>query len=324
MSDAALAPMPKPWRPRLALLALALIAVIALAMLWGGVPKGFILELRLKKTIAMLTVGAALGVATILFQTISNNRILTPSIMGFDALYVLIQTALVASLGATSFTTLPPVAKFIGETALMTLAAGLLFGTLLGKGQRDLHRMILTGFVLALFFRALSQFLSRILSPNDFIVTQYASVASFNQIEAELLLPTVIITLLACGFALRRASQFDVMQLGRDPAVSLGLSYERLLFEALAIIALLVATATALVGPVTFFGLIVASLAYSVAPMARHRQTLIAAALLGGMILLIGQILFERIMGQAGTLAIVIEFIGGLLFLWLLLRGHLK
>ncbi|MEP0661853.1 MAG: iron chelate uptake ABC transporter family permease subunit, partial [Roseobacter sp.] len=59
----------------------------------------FILVFRGTKLLALVIVATAIAVATILFQTLTSNRILTPSIMGFDALYVLFQTALIFTLG---------------------------------------------------------------------------------------------------------------------------------------------------------------------------------------------------------------------------------
>ena len=131
----------------MALLLAALSAVWMLQGLGGG-NRGFILGLRGTKLAALITVATAIGVATILFQTVAANRVLTPSIMGFDALYVLLQTALVVALGGAGLTALPAGPKFLAEIAVMTALAALLFGTLLLRGARDLPRMILTGVIL--------------------------------------------------------------------------------------------------------------------------------------------------------------------------------
>ena len=50
----------------------------------------------------MILTGAAIAFSTIVFQTITNNKILTPSIIGLDSLYMLIQTFLVFAFGSTS------------------------------------------------------------------------------------------------------------------------------------------------------------------------------------------------------------------------------
>lgn len=81
------------------------LVVAGLYLFWGlrAANWAFALELRATRLAALTVVGASVGVATVLFQTVSTNRILTPSIMGFDALYVLMQTALVAVLGISGF-----------------------------------------------------------------------------------------------------------------------------------------------------------------------------------------------------------------------------
>ncbi|WP_022707014.1 iron chelate uptake ABC transporter family permease subunit [Paracoccus zeaxanthinifaciens] len=309
---------------------LALAACLLLcAGLWmfqglGGGNRGFILSLRASKLAALVVVAFAIGVSTVLFQTVAANRVLTPSIMGFDALYVLLQTLLVASLGTAGFASLPPGPKFMAEIALMTAMASLLFGVLLLKGSRDLPRMILTGVILGVLFRALSSFVGRILDPNAYAVVQSVSFASFNKVQPGLLPFAAAITALACLAAWRLAPRLDVLALGRDPAVSLGLRHRGTVLQVLALIAVLVSVSTALVGPVSFFGLIVAGLAHGLMRSTRHAALLPAAALSGAILLVGGQWLFERVLDQGATLSVVVEFAGGLFFLYLLLRGHIR
>ncbi|RJL08211.1 iron chelate uptake ABC transporter family permease subunit [Paracoccus siganidrum] len=303
--------------------------LLALSGLWlfqglGTGNRGFILELRAVKLGGLVTVAASVSVATVLFQTVSANRVLTPSIMGFDALYVLLQTLLVAGLGVAGFAALPTGTKFAAEVALMTLLACLLFGLLLGRGARDIPRTILTGVILGVMFRAMSEFVARILDPNEFAVVQGASFASFSRVDAALLPFAAALTLAGIAVALALAARLDVLALGRDPAVSLGLRFDGMVIGVLALVAVLVSVSTALVGPVTFFGLIVAGMAHGVMRSARHAALLPAAALIAANILVGGQLLFERAMGQAATLSVVVEFAGGLFFLYLLLKGRIR
>lgn len=310
---------------RLALIALVLLAASAAYLLWGiGGNWRFVLGLRAGKLAGMLVVGASIAVATILFQTVSQNRILTPSIMGFDALYVLLQTALVAGLGVTGFVMLPAGAKFAAEALVMIAAAMALFGLLLGRGAQDIARMILTGVILGILFRSLAGFLARVMDPNAFAVVQAESFASFSRVDLVLLPWAAGAAALAVLAAFRLSSRLDVMALGRPVAVSLGLRYEAMALAALALVAVLVSVSTALVGPVTFFGLLVSALAHSLISSARHALLLPAAALLGGAILVIGQLVFERVLGQQSALSVVVELLGGLFFLWLLLKGRIR
>jgi len=308
----------------------ALVGLLVLSSLvWmfqgiGGGNRAFILHLRAVKLAGLIVVGAAVGIATVLFQTVAANRVLTPSIMGFDALYVLLQTALVAALGITGFATLPVTGKFLAEIAVMSALAAVLFGTLLGRGAQDIPRTILTGVILGVLFRSLGSFLARIMDPNAYAVVQSVSFASFGSIDAALLPLAGGIAAVAIAAALWLAPRLDVMALGRASAVSLGLRFERMVFATLALVAVLVSVSTALVGPVAFFGLLVAGLAHGLSGSARHTALLCSAGLIGATILVAGQTLFERLLGQTGTLSVVVEFAGGLFFLFLLLKGRIR
>ncbi|MFG6079906.1 iron chelate uptake ABC transporter family permease subunit [Paracoccus litorisediminis] len=314
---------------RLVLWVLAGVLALAAAIwLLQGLPDGqaraFVLKLRTERLVGLLLVGISTGMATILFQTVAANRVLTPQIMGFDALYMLMQTLLVAAFGIAGFAGLPAGVKFTGEVAVMVLLAAALFGTLLGQGVRDIPRTILTGVILGILFRSLNTFVGRVLDPNEFAVVQQASFASFSKIDAALLPAAGALTLIGAAAAMLMASRLDVLGLGRDPAVSLGLHHRRVVLAALAIVALLVSVSTALIGPVTFFGLIVAGLTHGLTHSACHRVLLPASAMIAAITLILGQTVFERVLGQAAFLSVVIEFAGGLFFLLLLIKGRIR
>lgn len=310
----------------LLLLPAALIAMAAAYLLPGlvGPRWEFVLTLRATRLAGLVVVGVAIAVATVLFQTISRNRILTPQIMGFDALFIMLQTLLVAGLGPLGFAALPGVPKFAVEVAVLVLAALLLFGALLGRGARDIPRMILTGVILGVLFRSVADFVARFLDPNAFLIVQAESAASFSRVDAALLPFAAAVTAAASALALGLGPRLDVLALGRAPAVSLGLRHDRLVFGALALVAVLVAVSTALVGPLAFLGLIVAALARPLAGTDRHRRLLLVAMALSALMLVTGQWLFERMLGQQSALPAVVEFTGGLVFLTLLLKGKAR
>lgn len=311
-------------RRRLALLA-GLTVLAALAFMTVA-PKGswsFLIPFRAERLAALVLVGAAIGVSTVLFQTVAGNRILTPSIMGFDALYGLFQTGLVFMLGGVGYVTLDPQLKFLVETVAMVAVAVSLLTVLLGRGKHDLHRMLLVGVIFGVFFRSLSGFMQRIMDPNEFAVVQGASFATFSKVRGELLVVAAVLSVVALVLAWRKRHALDVVALGRPVAVGLGVDHDALCRLALVLVAVLVSVSTALVGPVAFFGLIVASLAHVVMRSPRHGHLLPAAALIGATILVVGQTVFERVLGLQATLSVVIEFAGGLLFLFLLLRGRM-
>ena len=282
----------------------------------------FALPLRGKKLLALMVVGYAIGVSTLLFQTLTHNPILTPSLLGFDSLYVLLQSLLVFFLGAISFTSLNPVAKFSLEIVLMFGASLLLFKLLFSKSSQDLTRLILVGVIFGVLFRSLSALIARLINPDDFVVVQSASYAQFNTVNPDLLSISIIICAISAVFIWRWRYQCDVLMLGKDQAINLGINYQRLAFGLLTVIAILVATATALVGPVTFFGLLVCALTNRLARHMYHSERLILVSLVAMICLVLGQTVFEQVLGMAGVLSVVIELAGGLVFLVLIFMTH--
>ena len=283
-------------------------------------PKPLILSLRGAKLGALIVVGASVGAATVIFQTITANRLLTPGIVGFDALFIFMQTMLVLSLGGTGYAMLPQLGQFAAEIVTMVITALLLFGLMLRKGTQDMLRLILTGVIIGVLLRGLAGLAQRLLDPSEFAIVQGASFASFGSVDKTQL--WIAIALLAASMlaALRLSRHLDIVALGRTTARSLGLEYDRVVLASLALVAVLVAVSTALVGPVTFLGLLAASLAYAILPTWRHIYLIPAAALIGASILILGQFVFERLLGLQSTLAVIVEFVGGLLFLALVLR----
>lgn len=305
----------------LALAALAVSAAFLAVGLKGNI--AFVLELRLLKLAALVQVGVAIAVSTVIFQTVTGNRILTPSIMGLDALYLFGQMLLVFLLGGLGYVTLDAQLKFGIEVALlMVLASALLLPML--RSRLDMGLMLLAGVVLGVLFRSLQSLLARLIDPNEFAVVQSASFANFNAVRTDLLLFAAGVTVVAVIVAWRARHVLDVVSLGADAATGLGVGWAGTVTGLLLLVSALVAVSTALVGPVAFFGLLVAALAERIAGTRRHAVLLPAAALTGIVVLVGGQTLFQHALGNATALGVVIEFVGGLVFLLLLVLGSRK
>lgn len=299
----------------LALAASAVFMTVGVQGTWS-----FVLPLRGQKLAGLLLIGYAIAVSTVMFQTVTENRILTPSIMGFDALYVLIQTLLAATIGSVKTNAIDPYVRFTIETALMTGTAVALYRWLFAGGKRDVQYLTLAGLVFGGLLRSLSNFLQRVLDPSEFAVLQDRLFASFNLVNANLLLVAAIAVLGTSIVGWRMRHTFDVLALGRETAISLGVDYRSSVITILILIAVLVSVSTALVGPVTFFGLLVSSLAHQLVGDRRHAIVLPAAALLAATFLVGGQFILERMFGFNTNLSIVIEFFGGIAFIILVTR----
>jgi iron complex transport system permease protein len=310
------------------LLALATLGV-AVAYLTVGIrgPVDLVLMLRGRRLAAICVVAVATGVSTVIFQTISGNRLLTPSIMGFDALYVLVQTVLVFAFGSLWLLSVNQRLMFVLEAGLMVAFALTLYRWLfLGRG-RSLHMMLLVGVVLGLLFRSVTNLLQRMIDPNEFVVLQERLFASFNGVAPDLLAISALVLAVVLVLVWRLRDTLDVLLLGRDQAIGLGVDHRRTVSLVLLLVALQVAVATALVGPlngfepISFFGLLVATLAHAILPGFRHRHLLPAAAMLAVVVLAGGQLVLEQLLGLGSTVGIVTEFAGGIVFILMLLKG---
>lgn len=309
---------------RLVILA-GIAALCILAFLFVGLRGsiGFALELRLTRLVALVEVAIAIAVSTVLFQTVTGNRILTPSIIGLDALYVFGQLLLILLIGGIGFATLDARLKFGGEVLLlMGLSCALLFPIL--KMRIDMGLMLLAGVVLGVFFRSLAALVARLIDPNEFAVAQHTTFANFNDVETGLLAVSTVLTVAGVAIAWRMRHILDVLLLGRENAIGLGVDWLKSVTSLLLLVAALVSVSTALVGPVAFLGLLVAALAEKVTASRRHGVLLPAAMLVSIILLVGGQTLLQHGLGSASTLGIVIEFTGGLVFLLMLVAGSRK
>ncbi|PPB51065.1 enterobactin ABC transporter permease [Arthrobacter pityocampae] len=313
---------PAAWLTVLGVTAAALIAAFLLVGLEGNL--AYVLPRRLNRIGAMVLVAVAVGVSTVLFQTVTGNRILTPSIMGLDALYLLIQTVLVFVLGAGTLLTLGAPLRFGIEVSLLVGFSWLLYRWLFLGSGRSLHLLLLVGIVFGVFFRGASSLLQRLMDPSEFIILQDLFFASFNRVDPLLLLISAVAVVGLCVPAWRLRHRLDVLALGRETAVGLGVDYRRTVTLVLVICSVLVAVSTALVGPSTFFGLLVSALAYQLCTQFRHAVVLPVAVLLGVIALVGGQLVLEQVLAFDTALSIVIEFTGGIVFLVLLLKGRIR
>lgn len=280
----------------------------------------FALPFRAGKIATMLLVGYAVAVATVLFQTATGNRILTPAIMGFDSLFVLIQTCLIFLMGSGAVAAADRRLMFALEAGAMIAFSGLLYLVLFATARRSLHMLVLTGVVLGVLFRSVSGFLQRVIDPNEFSFLQDRFFASFNGPHQELLLISAAVVLGASLVGLPALRAWDVLALGREAAISLGVAHRREVMRILLIVSVLVSVSTALVGPVTFFGLLVANLAYMLVPSFRHVHVLPAAFLIAVICLVGGQTVLEHAFAFDTNLRVIIDFLGGITFIVLLMR----
>jgi len=272
------------------------------------------------KVLAMVITGVAIAYATIIFQTITHNRILTPSIMGFDSLYMLLQTAMIFALGSSHVTVVNKHVNFLLSVLAMIVFALLLYQFLFKSGKRPIYFLLLVGIIVGTFFGSISTFLQVLIDPNEFMNVQDKMFASFNNVNGDLVWWSVGIVVIAMVIGWRSINDLDVLSLGRDTAINLGVGYDSVVRNMLILSSILIAVSTALVGPITFFGLIVANLSYQFFNTYKHTVLILGASIMSVVALVGGQWIVERVFTFSTTLSVIINFVGGIYFIYLLLK----
>ena len=279
-----------------------------------------IAQLRVKNVVVMAIVALCQAIATVSFQTVTNNRIITPSIMGFESLYIAVQTSAVYFLGAAGIISLTGLPQFAIQVALMVGLAVALYGWLLSGRYGNLHVMLLIGIIIGGGLGSVSTFMQRLLTPSEFDVLTARLFGSVSNADAGDLPLAVPLCLVAGTLLWIRAKRLNVMALGRDATTGLGLNHRAELIKVLVLVAVLVAVSTALVGPMTFFGFLVATLAYQLADTHDHRYVFPVAVLTGFVVLAGAYFVMNHVFYAQGVVSIIIELVGGSVFLVVILR----
>ena len=284
--------------------------------------RGFwiIAELRATTLLVMLVVAVCQALATVSFQTVTNNRIITPSIMGFESLYVAVQTAAVYFLGVAGLTMLTGVPQFVLQVAVMVGLSLALYGWLLSGRYGNIQVMLLIGIVIGGGLASVSSFMRRMLTPSEFDVLTARMFGSMSNADPDYFPVAVPLCIGAALLLWWRAKRLNVVALGRDTSMNLGLDHRSELMRTLFLVSILMAVSTALVGPMTFFGFLVATLAYQLADTYDHRRVFPVAVLLGFVVLSGAYFVMTKIFYAQGVVSIIIELIGGSVFLFVILR----
>ncbi|MGP6175134.1 iron chelate uptake ABC transporter family permease subunit [Corynebacterium sp. A21] len=310
---------------------LGLMILAALGFTWGliwwenpmpvGHP-GFVLiaERRMEAVLVMLIVAVCQALATVGFQTVTNNRIITPSIMGFEALYTVIHTATVFLFGATMLLSTRSLEMFLGQMAVMIILTVALYSWLLTGKRGNMHAMLLVGIVIGGGLGSVSTFMQRALTPSEFDVLSARLFGSVNNAETEYFPVAIPLVVIAGTLLVLNSRNLNVISLGRDTTTNLGMNHRRNSIYTLILVSVLMAVSTSLVGPMTFLGFLVATLAYQFADTYDHRYTFPMAVVTGFVVLAGAYFIMNHVFNAQGVVSIIIELVGGTVFLIVILR----
>ena len=282
----------------------------------------YAIKIRNPKLIVMLISAFAIGGASIVFQSIINNTIVTPCLLGMNSLYSLIHTAVVFFVGSGSVLVVNANLSFIVDLLLMGIIATIIYSYLFKKTNHNVLYVLLIGTVLTAFFTSIQTTLTRIMDPNEYDTLLTSLVASFNNINSEIIVFSVFL-LVALIFWLRKdLALLDVITLGKHQAINLGVDYDRCIRRLLLGVTLCIAIATAMVVPISFLGLIIANLSRQLLKTYRHSQLILGSTFFGMIVLVGGQMIVEHIFTYSVPISVFITVGGGLYFLYLLLKSR--
>ncbi|MBB6623149.1 iron chelate uptake ABC transporter family permease subunit [Clostridium gasigenes] len=275
---------------------------------------------RIPKLIAIIITGGCIAFSSIIFQTITNNNILTPSILGLDSLYILVQTIIVFFASVDSKFIVSKSNNFLLAVIIMIIASVLLYKILFEKSNNNIFFLLLVGVISGTLFKSISTFMQVVIDPNEYAALQNNLYASFASVNTEILLISSVIIIGIIPFIYDDIKTLDVIGLGKDQAINLGVDYDKIVKKMIVIVAILVSISTALVGPITFLGLLVTNVTKQLFKTYKHSYLIIASILISIVTLVGGQLLVERVFSFNTTLSVIINFIGGLYFIYLLLK----
>lgn len=309
----------------LMVLGLGILAAVGLALYNNPVPVDSpsfkpIVKRRLVSIGAMGIAAICHSIATVSFQTVTANKIITPSLLGFEAVYSFIHTITIFLFGVSGLQDFKGVGPFIFQILIMVLVCMVLYGSLLTGRKANLHFMLLIGIILGSGLRSFSSFLRRFLSPSEFDILQARLFASVNHADSDYFPIVLPLILIAAFVMVSRSNKLNVLALGRDVSTNLGLNHNKELIGVLVVVSILMAVSTALVGPLTFFGFLTAALTYQLVPSYDHRYIFAMALALGFFILTMSYFVMNHVFYAQGVVSIIIELVGGLVFLIYILR----
>lgn len=143
-----------------------LTAVLMIAFITMGLTErnmNYFLPKRLIKMWTVLLVSYCIGYSAVTFQTITNNKILTPSVMGLDSLYLFIQTFVVFFFGSGGLSMMTGYTQFFISVGAMVGMSFLLFIFLFKGDGKNIYFLVLAGMILGNLFGGMSTFMQVLL-----------------------------------------------------------------------------------------------------------------------------------------------------------------
>ncbi len=275
------------------------------------------------QVLAMIVSSVLIATTSLVFQTMTQNRILTPSLLGFDAIFVLSQTAIVFFLSSTSPLIQNPFLNFLTATMIMVFISLVVYRFILRKNKNHIIFLLLVGLILSTLARTFANFLQSIMDPDEFQSVVINTEVTISNMNVSIILLAVPLMLCVIGLLMREFKYYDVMSLGESHAIGLGVPYHKKMNVSLVYIAIAISVSTALIGPISFLGLIVVNAAREMIKTYKHMPLMIVSSLLAISFMVFGQTIIS-LTGYQMTVTVLISLVGGVYMIYLILKENKK
>lgn len=326
------------WRPRVALVCLLLAATaLTLGVLLLGIGslhltpaqvvaglfgtaddptlQRVITRVRLPRVLTAVLVGASLGMAGSIFQSLSRNALGSPDIIGFTtgaASGAIVQIILFDS---------GPLGTSVAAVASGMATAALVFLLSMKGRSTGGYRLVLVGIGIGAMLSALNTILLVTGDLDQVMTAQLWLAGSLNTRTWSHVLPAALGLLLVVPVAVYHARRLNILELGDDSAAQLGVAVERTRLLMVMAAVGLTAIATAAAGPISFIALAAPQLARRLTTSAQ--VPLVSAALMGAVLLLAADLLSQRFVANLNLpIGLTTGLLGGVYLLWLLARNR--
>jgi len=275
------------------------------------------------QVLAMVIAAVLIATTSLVFQTLTHNRILTPSLIGFDAIFVLTQTAIVFFLSDKSIFYSNPYLNFIITALLMLVVSLIMYRLILRKNKNNMIFLLLFGMILSTFSKNFSSFLQTVMDPNQFQSVAIHTEVTISHMNTSIILLVVPLMMMLIFLFIREFKYFDVMSLGETQAINLGVNYHKKMNLSLVYIAIAMSISTALIGPISFLGLIAVNASREILKSYKHLELMFLSSFIAIILLVLGQTIIVE-MGYMTTVTVFISLFGGIYMIYLVLKENTK
>lgn len=269
----------------------------------------------------MALCSALMAVLSLAFQTITENRVLTPAMIGFDSVFIASQALLVFLFGASTPLFANSALNYLFSSGLMMAVSVSMYGIILRKNKNNIVFLLLFGLILSGIVRSGVNYIEVLMDPDEFQQVRSATSVTVNNMNTSIIFITAPLMLLLTALMMGRHRVYDVMSLGEANARNLGIAYTEELRLNLLLIAAGMSVVTAMIGSLAFLGLIAVNISRELFKTYRHKILFLGSALIACLILIAGQALVE-LLEYAVPVTVIIDLAGCSYMFFLILREN--